>query len=102
MRNNFEKQVAKELGSAYSYESLTLSYTLACTYTPDFIDHVNRVIVESKGFFRAEDRRKLVAVKSQNPEWTICLRFQNPNLKLSKKSKTTYKVWAEKRGFIVL
>jgi len=68
-------------------------------YTPDFIDYENKVIVEAKGYLRAEDRKKMVLIKQQNPDWTICFMFQKANQTISKTSKTTYAMWAEKNGF---
>ena len=45
--------------------------------------------MEAKGFFKPSDRRKMLAVKEQNPELDIRFIFQRNNT-LSKNSKTTY------------
>ena len=102
-RNGFEKRVADQLGDGWEYESMKLSYVVPArkaSYTPDFINHDTKTIVESKGFFRAEDRKKMLLIKEQNPDWTIKLLFQNPQATISKASKTTYAIWAEKNGFV--
>lgn len=98
-RNKFEAQVAQQLGEGWHYEAAKLPYTITFTYTPDFINHETKTIVESKGFLRDEDRRKMIAVKKAHPDYTIHIIFQKPDTRISKSSKTTYKQWAEKNGF---
>lgn len=101
-RNRFEQRVAAKLGQDWDYETIKLSYIVPArkaTYTPDFINHETKTIIESKGYLRAEDRKKLVLIQAQNPDWTIKLLFQNPRATISKASKTTYAAWAEKNGF---
>lgn len=100
-RNPFEARCARDLGSGWQYEAVKLPYVLECSYLPDFIDPVNKRIVEAKGLFDAADRRKLLAVKKAHPDYAIEIWFQNPERKISKASKTTYRAWAEKHGFTV-
>lgn len=95
-RNRFEDRVQAALGDGWSYEPLKLSYTISYTYTPDFVRGTE--IVEAKGYWDAADRKKIKAVKAQNPDYTITIVFQNPNLKISKKSKTTYADWCDRHG----
>lgn len=97
-RNKFEAKVQAHLGPSYAYESIKLSYTISHTYLPDFVDAANKQIVESKGRFTAADRQKMLAVKKQNPDWTITILFQQPNRTISKTSKTTYSGWCDKVG----
>ncbi len=97
-RNPFEKRCAAKLGPEFAYEPLKLSYTLECQYLPDFVDVANKRIVESKGLFDAADRRKILAVKAQHPDWTVEIWFTNPNKTISKTSKTTYADWCRKNG----
>lgn len=100
-RSRLEERLARWLelnNHSFEYESLKLSYTIEAVYTPDFI-LPNGVIMEAKGWFKPEDRRKMVAVKKQHPELDIRLVFQQPYNTLSKTSKTTYADWAEKYGF---
>lgn len=100
-RSNFEKTVAKDLTEQkvkFKYETLKIPYTKECTYTPDFI-LPNGIIIETKGRFMAADRSKHLRIREQAPEHDIRFIFMNPNVKLSKKSKTTYGEWCDKNGF---
>ena len=97
-RSGLEKQIGDlltELGISYEYESTKISYTIPHNYTPDFV-LPNHVILEAKGYWDAADRRKMKAVKEQNPLLDIRMVFQSPYNKISKKSKTTYAQWCEK------
>lgn len=98
-RNAFECRTAAQLGPEWQYETVKLNYTIAATYTPDFIDPVTKTIRETKGHFPPEDRRKMLAVRKANPDWTFVLVFQNPGARIAKGSKTSYAMWAEKHGF---
>lgn len=101
-RSRLEEKLARwfELnGHQFEYETLKLNYTLSAVYTPDFI-LPNGVILEAKGYFKPEDRRKMLAVKKQHPHLDIRLVFQAPYNTLTKKSTTTYAKWAEKNGFL--
>jgi len=101
-RSRLEEKLARwfELnGHQFEYETLRLNYTLSAVYTPDFI-LPNGVILEAKGYFKPEDRRKMLAVKKQHPDLDIRLIFQAPYNTLTKTSKTTYAMWAEKNGFL--
>ena len=69
------------------------------TYTPDF-ELDNGIIVETKGIFDNEDRRKHLAIKKQHPELDIRFVFSNANAKLYKGSKTRYFEWCDKNGFL--
>ena len=100
MRSGLERQVAElldELKIDYDYEPCKVPYVIEANYIPDF--QVGDVYLETKGFFKPTDRRKMVAVKKSNPDLDIRLVFQAPYNKISKKSKTTYAKWAEKNGF---
>lgn len=68
------------------------------TYTPDFVLD-NGIIIETKGIFDNEDRRKHIAVREQHPELDIRFVFSNANAKLYKGAKTTYADWCDKQGF---
>jgi hypothetical protein len=101
-RSRLEEKLARwfELnGHQFEYETLKLNYTLSANYYPDFI-LPNGVILEAKGYFKPEDRRKMLAVKKQHPNLDIRLVFQAPYNTLTKKSQTTYAKWAEKNGFL--
>jgi hypothetical protein len=101
-RSRLEERLARwlELNEhQFEYETLRLPYTWEAVYTPDFI-LPNGVILEAKGYFKPEDRRKMLAVKKAHPELDIRLVFQQPYNTLTKASKTTYAAWAEKHGYL--
>ena len=100
MRSGLETQVADlliQLNVPDEYESEKIDYVLESRYIPDF--KVGDIYLECKGYFKATDRRKMLAVKKCNPDLDIRLVFQAPHNKINKKSKTTYAKWAEKNGF---
>ncbi len=100
-RSKLESQIASHLtrgGVQFGYESMSFPYVKECRYTPDFFLPTG-IIIEAKGWFRSEDRSKLLAVKAQNPGLDIRLVFQNARNRLNKNSKTTYGDWATKNGF---
>lgn len=56
---------------------------------------------EAKGYIPSGDlsiRMKYVYVQEQNPSIKLVMVFQNPSLKITKNSKTTYKMWFESKG----
>jgi hypothetical protein len=99
-----EEEVAKQLddkGVAYEYEKLTLYYTVPAKqhkYTPDFELLDNGIIVETKGLWTLEDRKKHILVKEQHPLLDIRIVFSNPRQRISKVSKTTYADFCNKHG----
>lgn len=103
-RSGLEKIVAeylKQNKKNFRYEDLKIEWKdlRYRTYTPDFILD-NGIIVETKGIFDNEDRRKHLAVREQHPELDIRLVFSNAKAKLYKGSKTTYAMWCEKNNFL--
>ncbi|XUY25864.1 endodeoxyribonuclease [Agrobacterium sp. rho-8.1] len=98
MRNKYEERVFKALPAGVEYEPFKMPYVLECNYLPDFVDVANKTIFEAKGYWRSQDRRKLLAVKAQYPDWKIVMVLQEPNKKITKKSKTSYSMWCEKNG----
>lgn len=103
-RSGLEKVVAeflKQNKKNFRYEDLKIEWKdlRYRTYTPDFILD-NGIIVETKGIFDNEDRRKHLAVREQHPELDIRLVFSNANAKLYKGSKTTYAMWCDKNEFL--
>ena len=67
-------------------------------YTPDFI-LANGIIIEAKGLFESDDRKKHLLIKATYPQLDIRFVFQNPKNKIYKGSQTTYADWCEKNGF---
>ncbi len=82
----------RKRGLAFQYESRALPYRIEAIYTPDFI--LPSCMVETKGLFSPEDRRKMLAVKACHPDADIRLCFQNAKAKLSKAPRSlTYGQW---------
>lgn len=91
----------KEKGIEVKYESLKINWEdiRYRKYTPDFL-LPSGIIIETKGLFTAEDRRKHLLVQKQNPLFDIRFVFESSKRRLSKISKTTYGMWCEKYGFL--
>ena len=78
-----------------------LDYVVRRTYLPDFLvvlESGKSFFIEVKGWFRPEDRTKMIAVKAYNPDLDIRLVFSNDG-KLSSKSSSRYSDWCRKHGF---
>ncbi len=112
-RSGLEDRIAKELddaGITYEYEPIQLEYdeslrkNLArCAdcqstnllrtgwYTPDFVLD-SGLVLETKGYFDAADRRKMLAVIEHHPDLTIVMLFERDN-KIRKTSKNRYSDW---------
>ena len=99
-RSKLEEKIAdllEGLGVSYEYESTKVPYTIQHNYHPDFV-LPNYTYLEAKGYWDAADRRKILAVKKDNPDIDIRMVFQSPYNTISKKSKTTYAMWCEKHA----
>lgn len=114
MRSRFEKDTAIWLfdnGVKYEYEAYQFPYTeplrknrARCSdcggtalvrlgwYTPDFWIPSSKLFIETKGRFTAADRRKMLAVISENPDDRFVMLFMRDN-KIHKRSNTTYTEW---------
>ncbi|MGE8142317.1 hypothetical protein ACQKOE_10105 [Novosphingobium sp. NPDC080210] len=104
-RSGLEKKIADDLsdkGIPFDYEKLKITYTVPerqATYTPDFVLLDNGIIVESKGIFDADDRKKHLLIKQQHPDLDIRLVFSRANAPIYKGSPTTHANWADHHGF---
>ena len=102
-RSGLEEKVAEFLtskGVKFTYETLKVPYVKPETkhiYTPDFILD-NGIIIETKGRWLLDDRKKHLLIRKQRPDLDIRLLFQNANAKISKGSKTSYADFCEKHG----
>lgn len=102
-RSGLESRIAEWLtskGVGFSFETLKISYTkpeTKHTYTPDFVLD-NGIIIETKGRWLLEDRKKHLLIRKQHPDLDIRILFQNANAKISKTSKTTYADFCTKHG----
>lgn len=103
-RSGLEEKIAQELldaGVKFTFEEHVIKYVKPETpakYTPDFILE-NGIIIESKGRFLSDDRKKMLLVKKQHPTLDIRMVFSSSKQRIGKKSKTTYAMWCEKNGF---
>jgi hypothetical protein len=104
-RSGLEEQIASELKGLrvqYEFEETKLKYVKpqkTHTYTPDFYLPNQKIYIETKGLFTSADRQKMKLIKEQHPNTDIRFIFSNSKSRISKKSKTTYAMWAEKYGF---
>ncbi len=118
-RSGFEVTIANDLdkaGVAYEYESLVFTYTeplrknlAECgecgstnlirtgRYTPDFVLS-NSTIIETKGRFDAQDRRKMIAVRDEYTDYKFVLLFMRDN-RISRRSNTYYSDWCMTNQF---
>ena len=100
-RSGFEHTVSEKLTEAnikFGYEITQIDYIKPETqhkYTVDFT-LPNGILIETKGRWVLEDRKKHLLIKTQHPELDIRLVFQNPRGKIRKGSKTTYSDFCEK------
>ena len=103
-RSGLEDNVIKDLEFRkvnFKYEKRVILYFKPSTkhkYTPD-IELDNGVLIEIKGFFKREDRKKHLLVKEQQPKLDIRFIFGNSKNKIYKGSKTSYADWCTKNGF---
>ena len=95
-KSKFEKDFAAKY-PLLEYEKDKIKYLVEHTYNPDWKIRDN-VYIETKGLWKAADRAKHLHIRTQHPEVTVYLVFQNPNNKLSRVSKTTYGEYCDKHG----
>ena len=103
-RSGFEAKVADQLialGIPVNFEPFVIHYDQPVQkrrYTPDFA-LPNGIVIETKGRFQSDDRKKHLLVQAQYPDMDLRFLFMNPNARLSKASATTYAAWCDKHGF---
>lgn len=104
-RSGLEETTAAQLekaGIEVKYEERRLAYVkpaTPATYTPDFI-LPNGIVIETKGRFMPDDRKKHLLIKQQHPDLDIRFVFTRSKTRINKTSKTTYAAWCEKNGFL--
>lgn len=107
-RSGLEQKVAEQIkkkGIRVKYEDPSSKIEFvqpACTrtYTPDFI-LPNGIVVETKGRFTLEDRKKHLWIKAQhNGQLDIRFVFSSSKTKIRKGSKTSYGDWCDQYGFL--
>lgn len=87
-------------GIKAAYEEYRIPYVIPAsdhTYMPDFL-LPNGIIVETKGIWDSDDRKKHQLIREQYPMLDIRMVFSSSKAKLYKGSKTTYAMWCEKHG----
>ena len=104
LKSGLEEIIYNELKNKkihFVYEGMKIIFQLPTqqkTYTPDFPIN-NSFIVEAKGGFNSQDRKKHKLIKAQKPELDIRFIFSNSKTKIGKKSLTTYGKWCELNNF---
>lgn len=100
-KSRWEEKVWEWLPKKHSsYETMKIPYSTTSIYNPDFIvkrKNNKDLIIEAKGYFRPEDRKKMLAVIKDNPSLDIRMLFPYDN-KLNSKSKTRYSDWCKKNN----
>ena len=102
-RSGFEHRISEQLEQQNidpQYETTVVKYTVPARdskYTVDFT-LPNGILVETKGRWMPDDRKKHLLVKEQHPELDIRIVFQSAKSKLRKGSKTTYADYCDKHG----
>jgi hypothetical protein len=100
-RSGFEHKVSDQLKEnkiKFEYETTIIPYIkpeTKHTYTIDFT-LPNGILVETKGRWVLEDRKKHLLIKKQHPELDIRMVFQSSKTKIRKGSKTTYAMFCDK------
>lgn len=101
LEDNIAKQL-KRLNAGGEYEPFKIPYFIPKsnhTYTPDFV-LPNGIVIESKGRFTIEDRKKHLLCKEQHPDMDLRFVFSSSKSKLRKGSKTTLAMWCDRNGFL--
>jgi hypothetical protein len=108
-RSGLELSVSKQLDAAgvtYGYESMVIDYIKPEShhrYHPDFVLTAadgREIIIEAKGRFQLDDRKKHLLIKSQWPDLDIRFVFWSHTAPISKGAKTTLSQWADRHGFL--
>ena len=104
-RSGFENKVASALSEqsiSFEYEVTQIEYIKPQTRTKCTVDFTlpNGILIETKGRWTTEDRKKHLLIKDQHPNLDIRFVFQNPKGKIRKGSKTTYADYCDKHGIL--
>ena len=102
-RSGLEVATARLLDKAqvrYLYEACRIPYDRPAVYIPDFALVDQAIILETKGYFDAADRTKILRVRLGHPHLDIRFLFSQADAPLVKGSRITYGSWCRKRGFL--
>lgn len=107
LKGGFEPEVYRGLQAlkrkhrfTFEYEPEAYNYYVEHWYTPDWkIERKDgsHFFVESKGWWKSQERTKLLKTLKEHPELDIRMLFQYDN-KLNKGSKSRYSDWCKKHG----
>jgi hypothetical protein len=104
-RSGFEHKISEQLEQQSidpQYEKTVVKYIVPARdskYTVDFT-LPNGILIETKGRWMPDDRKKHLLVKEQHPDLDIRIVFQSAKSKLRKGSKTTYADYCDKHGIM--
>ena len=104
-RSKFEEMIYEDLSHREikaEYEPFKIDYTVPESYrkyTPDFVLE-NGICIECKGWFPLDERKKMIFVRSSNPDLDIRFVFMDADVKIKKRSPTTLGDWATKHRFM--
>jgi|TARA_R110000787_G_scaffold155645_1_gene269382 hypothetical protein len=103
-RSGSEKTTAgylRDLKVKYEFEPHYIPYMWieSKRYLPDFVLS-SGIVLEVKGRFTLEDRKKHLFLRKSNPDLDVRFVFDRPASKLYKRSKTTYADWCNKHNFL--
>jgi len=104
-RSGFEHKVSDQLKEnkiKFEYETTVIPYIrpeTKHTYTIDFT-LPNGILIETKGRWVIEDRKKHLLIKKQHPELDIRMVFMSGKTKIRKGSKTTYGMFCDKHDIL--
>lgn len=104
-KSGFEAKIAEQIDSVNLsaksiYETTIVKYIIPARDAKYTVDWTlpNGILIESKGRWTREDRKKHLLVKQQHPELDIRIIFQSAKTKISKGSPTTYGAFCDKHG----
>jgi hypothetical protein len=83
----------KKAGCNAEYEPFKIPYTVPETkhnYTPDFVLE-NGIVIESKGRWDLDSRKKHKLLKQQYPDLDLRFVFSNSNARIRKGAKSRYR-----------
>ena len=103
-RSGLEERVATYLesrGIKVEYEVDKIVYEIPArqgSYCPDFL-LPDGSYLETKGWFKVQDRAKHLNIKKSRPDVHIRFAFQNPHTPIYQGSQTTYASWCDHHNF---
>ena len=106
-RSGLEEDISKQLRKLkikFEYESTKLPYlvpSISRIYTPDFI-LANGIVLETKGRWLLEDRKKIELIKEQYPLLDLRMIFNYSRSKSVKDQRLPIQRFAKNLGYLLL